>query len=118
MDNADLWKLALLVVCLALSGFFSASETAFIALPRVRLMHLVNIGRPGANRVSELIQRPEKLLATVLLSNNLVNTAAAALGTALALSMIRNETLAVLVSTAVVTVLLLVFSETLPKTIA
>ena len=118
METADLWKVALLLVCLLLSGFFSASETAFIALRRVRLMHLVDIGLPGAGRVSRLLQRPEKLLATVLLGNNLVNTAAAALATALTISLIENDNLALLASTIGVTMVLLVFSETLPKTIA
>ena len=118
MDAADLWMLGLILVCLLLSGLFSASETAFVALPRVRLMHLVNIGRPGANRVSRLLQRPDRLLATVLLSNNLVNTAAAALATAIAINLIDNGTLAILVATIGVTLVLLVFGETLPKTIA
>ena len=118
MDSADLWKLALLLVCLLLSAFFSSSETAFIAFPRTRLIHLVNIGHTKAMRVSQMIQRPERLLATVLLSNNLVNTAAAALGTAIAINVIDNPTIAVIVSTFGVTALLLVFSETLPKTVA
>ena len=118
MDTADLWMLGLILVCLLLSGLFSASETAFVALSRVRLMHLVNIGRPGANRVSRLLQRPDRLLATVLLSNNLVNTAAAALATAIAINLIDNGTLAILVATIGVTLVLLVFGETLPKTIA
>ncbi len=118
MDAGDSWRLALLVVCLGLSGFFSASETAFIALPRARLMHLVRSGRPGADRVSHIIQRPERFLATVLLGNNLVNTAAAALATVLALSLITNKSLAVLAATAGVTTLLLLFGETVPKNIA
>ena len=74
MDIPDLSRLILLVLCLILSAFFSASETAFIALPRARLLHLIRIGQPGAERVNRLIQGPNKLLATVLLSNNLVNT--------------------------------------------
>ena len=86
MDTADLWRLVLLLVCLAGSAFFSASETANIALPRPRLMHLVSIGKPGANRVSQMMQRPEKFLATVLLGNNLVNTAAAALASVMVLA--------------------------------
>ena len=121
METSALWELALLVVCLVLSAFFSSSETAFIALPRARLMHLVNIGRPRARLVARLIEHPERLLATVLLSNNLVNTAAAALGTAIALKLLGNrfgEGVAVLAATVVVTTLLLIFSETLPKTIA
>ena len=118
MESGDLGRLVLLVLCLGLSAFFSSSETAFIALPRARLLHLVSIGRANAKLVERLIQRPERLLATVLLSNNLVNTAAAALGTAIALNMIENEGLAVLVATVGVTLLLLIFSETLPKTVA
>ena len=118
MEPDDLWKLVLLFVCLAVSAFFSASETSYIALSRVRIMHLVDTGRSGAARVSHLLERPEKLLATVLLGNNLVNTAAAALATAVAISFIENTNLAILVATIGTTVLLLVFSEILPKSLA
>ncbi|MCE2464112.1 MAG: HlyC/CorC family transporter [Dehalococcoidia bacterium] len=118
MDSGDLWKLIVLPIFLALSALFSASETAFVALPRARLLHLVNTGKPGAKLVSQMIQRPEKFLATVLLSNNLMNTAATALTTALAISLIDNSDLAVLVATLITTLLLLVFGETLPKTLA
>lgn len=118
MDAGDLWQLALLIMCLGLSGFFSASETAFIALPRARLMHLVRSGKPGAGRVSHIIQRPERFLATVLLGNNLVNTAAAALATVLALNLISNKSLSVLVATFGVTTFLLLFGETMPKNVA
>ena len=118
MDASDSWRLALLAVCLALSGFFSASETAFIALPRARLLHLVRRGQPGANRVAHLIQRPERFLATVLLSNNLVNTAGAALATVLAGGLIGNDSLAVVVATLGVTLVVLLFGETLPKPVA
>tara|TARA_B100000745_G_scaffold299334_1_gene249938 strand:+ start:381 stop:1631 length:1251 start_codon:yes stop_codon:yes gene_type:complete len=118
MDSPDLWQLILFVVFLILSAFFSSSETAFIALPRAHLMHLANTGNSRAKLAARLMERPEKLLATVLLSNNLVNTAAAALGTAIAISLIQNPNIAILVSTVGVTTLLLVFSETLPKTVA
>ena len=118
MDVSNSWHLALLVVCLVLSGFFSAAETAFIALPRARLLHLVRSKKPGANRVSQLIQRPERFLATVLLGNNLVNTAAASLGAIIVFRLLGNDSLAALVSTVGVTILLLVFGETAPKTIA
>jgi putative hemolysin len=81
-------------------------------------MHLVRSGRPGAGRVSHIIQRPERFLATVLLGNNLVNTAAAALATVLALNLITNKSLSVLAATAGVTTFLLLFGETVPKNIA
>ena len=119
MDTADLWRLILLLICLAGSAFFSASETANIALPRPRLMHLVSTGKPGANRVNQMMQRPEKFLATVLLGNNLVNTAVAVLGTALAVSLIgSNNYQAILAATFGVTLVLLIFGEALPKTFA
>ena len=81
-------------------------------------MHLVRSGRSGADRVSHIIQRPERFLATVLLGNNLVNTAAAALATVLALNLITNKSLSVLAATGGVTAFLLLFGETLPKNIA
>ena len=118
MDAGDSWRWGLLALCLILSAFFSASETAFSALPKARLLHLQRTGRTGAGRVSGLIQRPERFLATVLLSNNLVNTAAAALFTVIVVDLIGNPSVSVLVSTIGVTLVLLIFCETLPKTIA
>ena len=118
MDDSDLWRLALLVLCLILSGFFSASETAYIALSRPRLMHLVKTKRRGALRVERLLQRPDRFLATVLLGNNLVNTGAAVLATVLAIKLIGDGDWAVVVSTLSVTVFLLVFGETFPKSVA
>ncbi len=117
MDASDSWRLGLLAICLVLSAFFSASETAFVALPRARLLHLARTGRPGASRVANLVQRPERFLATVLFSNNLVNTAAAALATVVVVNIVGSS-LGVLISTFGVTIILLLFCETLPKTIA
>ena len=117
-DGGDLLNLILLAVCLVLSAFFSGSEAAFLSLQRVRLMHLVRIGKAGSARVARMIERPDRLLSTVLLSNNLVNTAAAALGSAVAISFLNDVARGVLASTIGVTVLLLVFSETIPKTLA
>ena len=118
MDAGDSWRWGLLALFLILSAFFSASETAFIALPKARLLHLVQTGRTGAGRVSRLVQKPERFLATVLLSNNLVNTAAAALATVLVVELIGHPLVSALVSTIGITLLLLLFCESLPKTIA
>ncbi len=118
MDTADLGRLGLLGLFVVLSAFFSGSETALVALSRARLTHLVNIGQPGASRVAQLVHRPEKFLAMVLLSNNLVNTAVAVIGTSLVVNMMGNNSTAVVVSTLGVTLVLLIFGETLPKTIA
>ena len=118
LEGSDYLKLGLLVLFLALSAFFSGSETAFIALQRVRLIHMVHTGVPGARRVFRMAQHPERLLATVLLGNNLVNTAAAALGTALVISLMDNINSAILIATGGVTFLLLIFGEIVPKTLA
>ncbi len=117
MSGVETLYLVFLFVCLLLSSFFSSSETAFISLQRIRLEHMVDTKVKGAERVLRLIQRPEKLLSTILLGNNLVNTAAAALGTALAISL-WGEEYGILIATVVVTILILIFGETTPKTLA
>ena len=109
--------LVFLFVCLVLSAFFSGSETAFVSLERFRVQHLVETKVKGAERVAKMIERPERFLSTVLLGNNLVNTAAAALGTVLAISIWGQKT-GVLVATIGVTIVLLIFAETMPKTLA
>jgi len=116
MSGLDTLYVVLFVVCLLLSAFFSGSETAFISLQKVRVQHLIDNKVRGAKLVSRMIEKPEKLLSTILLGNNFVNTAAAALATALAIKFWPEQ--GVLISTIVVTVLLLIFCETTPKTIA
>jgi len=110
--------LVLLGISLVLSAFFSGSEAALLSVQRLRIRHLANVGVAGAARVVRLVERPEKLLPPILLGNNLVNTAAAALATGVAFEIFEDESRAMLVATASVTLLLLVFGETIPKTIA
>ena len=108
--------LTLFIVCLVLSAFFSSSETAFTTLKRVRLEQMVRSNVPGAKRVARMLERPEKLLSTILTGNNLVNTAAASLGTALAVTVWKEW--GVLIATIGVTIILLVLCEATPKVIA
>ena len=110
--------LVLAAICLVLSAFFSGTEAALLSIQRVRLHNLLERGVPGARFVAKMVERPDRFLPTILLGNNLVNTAVAALGTAIALTIIDVEQQAVLIATAVVTVLLLIFGEVIPKTIA
>jgi len=114
---AQFWYLILFFICLVFSAFFSSSETAFTSLQRYRLEHMLNTKVKGAGRVARLIAQPEKLLSTILLGNNLVNTAAAALATALVTSWLGPDW-GVLAATVAVTIILLVFAETTPKMIA
>jgi len=85
-------------------------------LQRIRLEHMVNTKVRGAGRVAKMLQRPEKLLSTILLGNNFVNVAAAALATVLAISIWGEQ--GIIIATIGVTILLLIFGETTPKTIA
>jgi len=116
MTGIETVYLAIFIVCLVLSAFFSSSETAFTALQRVKLEHMVSTNVPGAKRVSRMRQHPERLLSSILTGNNLVNTAAAALGTVLAISVWGER--GILYATIGVAVLLLIFCETTPKIIA
>ena len=108
--------IGLLLLCLLLSAFFSSSETAFFFLQRIRVEHLVNTQVKGAKRVARMIENPGRLLSIILLGNNLVNTAAVALGTALAIRYWPEQ--GVLITTVGLTIILLIFCETVPKTMA
>mgnify|MGYP001092774998 CR=1 FL=1 len=117
MDDADSWLLLAFLVCLVLSAFFSSAESAFISLPKLRIRYLVESGVKRAEKLAKLAERPERFLATVLLGNNLVNVAAATLGTIIAVAAfgpIKGPIIAVVGVTA----LLLVFGEVIPKTLA
>ncbi len=116
MSGTELLYLVLFIICVILSAFFCTSETAFFSVQRVKLEHMVSTRAKGARRVARMLDRPEKFLSTVLLGTNLVNTAAAALATALVIAVLPEH--GVLIATAGVTVVLLIFAETTPKTLA
>jgi putative hemolysin len=117
MGGVDGLTLILLALCLLLSAFFSSSETAFVSLQRVRLRHMERTGVSGVARVRRLADQSDRTLVTILIGNNLVNTAAAALGTVIAAGLLGAE-VAVLVATIAITILLLIFGEITPKTLA
>ena len=117
MDPSDSWLIPAFLLCLALSAFFSSAESAFIALPKLRIRYLVESGVKGAEKLAKAAEKPERVLATVLLGNNLVNITAATLGTIIALA-IFGLPWGPIIATAGVTVLILVFGEVIPKTLA
>jgi len=117
LDAADSWLIVAFLVCLALSAFFSSAESAFIALPKLRIRYLVEIGAKGAEKLARIADKPERMLATVLLGNNLVNIAAATLGTIMAVS-VWGLPWGPVIATVVVTAIILVFGEVIPKTFA
>ena len=108
----------LIVVFLVLSAFFSSSEAAFLSFQKTRLSHLVNTNVPGAKRVSEMIANMERLLSTILLGNNLVNVAFSAIITILSVELLGGGPLAVGFATLLGTILLLIFGEIIPKSVA
>ena len=108
--------LVFLFVCIVLSAFFSSSETAFISLERFRVQHMVETKVKGAKRVSKMLEKPERFLSTILLGNNLVNTAAASIATFLALRIWPDTGL--IIATLGMALILLIFAETMPKTFA
>ncbi len=116
MTGHESLYIILLIICVCLTAFFCSSETAFLSLQKVKLEHMISTGVKGARRVSRTIERPEKLLAVVLLGINLANTAAAALGTMLAISIWGEE--GIIYATIGVTIIILIFAETTPKTFA
>ena len=109
--------LIILFVLSFFSAFFSASETALIALNKVRLRHLVEKKRRGATRIYGLLARMDKLIATILVGNSLVNTGIAAIGTVL-LTEYFGEKNALLYGTVLITFGLVIFCELTPKILA
>jgi Mg2+/Co2+ transporter CorB len=106
----------ILVLMLILSAFFSGSETSLMTLNRYRLRHLVKLKHSGAIKAQELLQRPDRLLGLILLGNNFVNTFAASLTTVIAIRLFGESSIAI--AAAILTIVMLVFSEMTPKTYA
>lgn len=107
---------AALAVLVVLSGFFSGSETGLMALNRYRLRHLEHTGHRGARRVAAMLERPERLIGLILLGNNFVNILASAVATVIGLRLFGETGIAV--ATGVMTLVILVFGEVTPKTLA
>ena len=102
---------------LGFSAFFCSAETAFIGISKLRIQHLIQEGRPGAKVVARIMEQPEKFLATVLIGINFFETAAATLGTLVAVSL-WGENLGAAIATIGVTIFTLVLVEFIPKSIA
>ena len=120
MSGEEAASLALLIGFLVLSAFFSSSEAAFLSLQKTRIAHLLSEGVPGARRVANMLNEPERLLSTILLGNNLVNVAFSAVITVVVVNRLDqyNEGVGVVIATIIGTVTLLLLGETIPKTIA
>ncbi len=117
MDDISTGILFALLACLiVISGYFSGSETGMMALNRYRLKHLSNHGHRGAKRVEKLLNRPDKLIGLILIGNNLVNILASAIATIIGMRLYGD--LGVAIATGALTLVILVFAEVTPKTLA
>ena len=106
----------LLVFLLMCSAFFSSSETGMLSLNRYRLRHQAREGNRGAKRASALLARPDRLLGTILVGNNFVNILASSIATVLAIQLWGEAGIAI--ATIGLTIVLLIFGEITPKTLA
>ena len=117
MSEIPLWILLALIAFLVLmSAFFSGSETSMMAINRYRLKHLVKEKNKSAKRVSRLLERTDRLLGVILIGNNFTHTLSTALATVVAIRLWSDS--AVLAVTVFKTIIMIIFAEVMPKTIA
>ena len=115
-STENILQIGLLIVLLLGSGFFSASETSLMSLSKIRIRYMEEEGVKGAKLVSSLIEKSSDLLSSILVGNNVVNIAATSVSTSLFINIFGDGGVAI--ATAVMTVLVLIFGEIKPKTIA
>ena len=113
MDSGPVMYVVL-VVLIFLSGFFSSSETAFASLNKIRVKNYAENGNKKAKTALEVSDKFEEMISAILIGNNVVNIAASSIGTVLATAMV-GEAYGPVVSTIVMTILVLIFGEVLPK---
>ena len=116
MDSSSIAMIASLVVLVALSAYFSATETAFSSLNRIRLKNMANLGDQKAALTLSLSNDYDKLLSTILIGNNIVNITSASLATVIFVQYFGD--VGVTLSTVVMTVVVLIFGEISPKSLA
>ncbi len=123
MDNISIQMLFIILgILILISAYFSGSETGMMSLNRYKLRHLEKEKHKGAKRVSKLLKRPDRLIGLILIGNNLVNIAASAIATIIALRLSSemgiSDDIAVLAATIILTLVVLIFAEVTPKTLA
>ncbi len=117
MDDMHIsYLLGLLVFLIICSAFFSSSETSLLSLNRYRLRHLGREGHSGAQRAQRLLSTPDRLLGTILVGNNVVNILAASIATVIAVELWGDA--GVVIATTALTIIILIFGEITPKTLA
>ena len=111
-------QIVIIIFCIIMSAYFSATETAFSTLNRIRIKNLAEKGNKKAMLVLKLADKYDTLLSTILIGNNIVNILASSLATLLFIQLVRDNDLGSLLSTVVLTLVILIFGEISPKTVA
>ena len=118
MDEHSIFMLITVLFCILMSAYFSATETAFSSVNKIRLKTMAEDGNKKAARALKLADNYDSLLSTILIGNNVVNILASSLSTLLFIAMIKNQSLATTLSTVALTIVILIFGEISPKSIA
>ena len=118
MEPDSIAKIVFLVILIVFSAYFSATETAFSTLNRIRLKNAADNGDKKAGKVLKLAENYDKLITTVLVGNNIVNILASSIATVLFISILKDNNLGSTVSTVVMTIVVLIFGEVCPKSFA
>ena len=121
LPDGSLWTIIAMLVCLGFSAFFSSSETAFTSFNRTRLKNKAEEGNKKAALVLKMSENYDKLLSTLLVGNNIVNIALSSIATVWFIKLFANspvESYASTISTAVITIVVLIFGEITPKSLA
>lgn len=116
MEQSILLQILLLVILVIFSAFFSSSETALMSISKIRLRHLAENNIKNAKKTQDLLEQPNRVLGTILVGNNLVNIAASAIATSLAIQIWHSK--GVGIATFFMTVVILIFGEITPKNVA
>ncbi len=118
MDGSNTLQIVIMAILVLMSAYFSATETAFSSLNKTRLKTLAEDGNKRAALTLKLAENYDKLISTILIGNNIVNICLASLGTIFFIHIMHDENLGTTISTVVITVVVLIFGEITPKSIA
>ena len=124
MDSSDASRIAILLVLLLLSAFFSSAETCLTTVSKMRIKSMADEGIKNASIVLKLVENPTKLLSTILIGNNIVNLSASSLTTSFAIGLAKKaglttmESMVTGLATGILTILVIIFGEIVPKSFA
>ena len=116
MEDISMISLIIMFICIIGSAYFSATETAFLSMNKTRMRTLAEKGNKSASLALELSDKYDKLISTILIGNNIVNILLSSLGTVMFVKLMGD--MGATVSTAVITVVVLIFGEITPKSVA